>query len=152
MGSKKCFQIKNLEERLTCLKGKFEDLTAAIEQERTVAMISDEAGNMHELFNDRAFIRMQIEITQSRIKSREKLIARPRKSSNKVNIGSRVKLENHVKSLDIYLVDENDAQPSEGFISILSPIGKAILGRSLGEEVAVDLPNGVIEYTIAAIQ
>lgn len=151
MNSKKCFEIKDLEERLACLEEKYMKLTSALEQERTVAMISDESGNLHEILVEREFIRRQIDNTKSRLKSREKLISKNKHSSNIVNIGSKVKLQNHSKSLDIHLVEENDAQPSSGFISILSPIGKAILGKSLGDEVMVNLPNGQIEYTIESI-
>ena len=151
MGSKRCFEIKDLEEKLLCLEEKYKDLTTALEQERTVDMISDEAGNLHEILVEREFVKRQIDVTKSRIRCREKLISRRKRDSTIVDIGSRVRLENHRKSLDIHLVDEHDAQPSKGFISILSPIGRAIFGKGKGEEIMVNLPNGQIEYTIKEI-
>jgi len=151
MVSKNCFQIKDLEERLACLEEKYKNLTSAIEQERTVAMISDEAGNIHDLFVEREFIRRQLETTKARLKSRKRFGHRKKGCTNIVNIGSRVKLQNHAKELEIRIVEENEASPSEGYISKISPIGKAILGRSKGEEVIVKLPEGKIEYTIKKI-
>lgn len=35
-----------------------------------------------------------------------------------------------------------DAEPGAGFVSVLSPIGTALLGRRRGEEVLWDTPNG----------
>lgn len=150
MITQNCLAIKDLEERLFCLKKKYEDLTAALEQERTVAMISDEAGNLPEILIERSFIAKQIDITKARLKSREK-IASKKKDLHTIGIGSKVKLQNHIKSLEIHLVDEASAQPSVGHISAISPIGKAILGKKLGEEVIVELPNGKIEYTVEKI-
>jgi len=40
------------------------------------------------------------------------------------------------------IVSPNEARPSEGTLSVASPIAQALLGRRVGEEVEVDTPSG----------
>jgi transcription elongation factor GreA len=144
-----CLEIKDLEQRLICLKEKYQQLLKQLEIERE-GMISDEIGNYQEVLIEREFVYKQIEVLEKRLKVKER-IARKREASDKVKIGSRVKLQNHTHALDVYLVEENEARPKEHLISILSPIGRAIFGRRRGENITVELPRGVIDYTIAEI-
>jgi len=58
----------------------------------------------------------------------------------KVAMGSKVTLERNGKTTEYTLVGAVEANPLEGKISDESPIGKAILGKKVGEEAK--LPNG----------
>jgi transcription elongation factor GreA len=46
------------------------------------------------------------------------------------------------------LVMPEDADPTKGWVSTASPIGRAIVGREEGDEIAVKTPNGVREFEI----
>lgn len=46
------------------------------------------------------------------------------------------------------LVMAEDADPAKGWVSTASPIGRAIVGREPGDEIAVKTPNGVREFEI----
>ena len=50
------------------------------------------------------------------------------------------------------LVGAYEAKPNAGLISNESPVGKALLGRTVGEVVIVSTPGGVKEYTILRIE
>lgn len=50
------------------------------------------------------------------------------------------------------LLGPDDADHKNGSISVLSPMGQAILGKEEGEEVIVDAPRGRIEYEIISIE
>ena len=67
----------------------------------------------------------------------------------KVAMGSRVTLERNGKTTEYTLVGAVEANPLEGKISDESPIGKAIIGKKVGEEAV--LPNGKV-FTITAIE
>lgn len=54
--------------------------------------------------------------------------------------------------LCVTVVHATEANPSRGKISIASPIGKALIGRNLGDTVEVAAPRGVTRYRIAAIE
>ena len=46
------------------------------------------------------------------------------------------------------LVDYHEADPLNGKISVDSPVGKIILGKSKNDKVSVNSPSGTIEYQI----
>ena len=50
------------------------------------------------------------------------------------------------------LVGAYEAKPSAGLISNESPVGKALLGRRVGDVVTVSTPGGVKAYTILHIE
>lgn len=74
-------------------------------------------------------------------------------ASDKVYIGATVK----VKDLDsgdesnYTLTAQEEANFSEGKISIESPIGKALLGHKKGDTVDINVPAGVLKYKILGI-
>ncbi len=49
------------------------------------------------------------------------------------------------------LVGPDEADARRGSISALSPLGRALLGRTVGEAVEVERPDGVREYTVRAV-
>ena len=46
----------------------------------------------------------------------------------------------------------NETNSSKNFISWKSPIGRALLGKQVGDEVLIQTPKGEIEYTILQVQ
>lgn len=50
------------------------------------------------------------------------------------------------------LVGPLEANPREGRISNESPLGKALVGRSVGDEVEVEAPSGSIAYKVLKIE
>ena len=49
------------------------------------------------------------------------------------------------------LVAQSEANLSSGKISVDSPIGKGILGKSVGDIAKIQVPNGTIELEIVSI-
>ena len=50
------------------------------------------------------------------------------------------------------IVGSQEADPMNGAISEDSPFGKALLGKTAGEDVVVDAPAGAVEYRIISVQ
>lgn len=71
-------------------------------------------------------------------------------STPKMKIGDTVVLHDFSsgKQLHYILVDPREANPTEGRISIASPIGKAVLGKERGETIKVIAPAGTFSYRI----
>ncbi|MBI4203188.1 MAG: transcription elongation factor GreA [Chloroflexi bacterium] len=76
-----------------------------------------------------------------------------RNTDYRVSVGSRVvlKLAKSTQELSYVLVESSEADPSAGKISSVSPVGKAILGRTVGDEVEVITPRGVVRYVVAKV-
>ena len=74
-------------------------------------------------------------------------------SSDKVYIGARVDLKDLNSGEDIYyiLVHEVEADFKNRKISTVSPIGKTLLGKAVGEVVEITVPKGTLRYRIMNI-
>jgi transcription elongation factor GreA len=55
------------------------------------------------------------------------------------------------KVLKYTLVSENEADLQKGRISVTSPIGKGLLGKSKGDKALVETPSGQLEFEIISI-
>ncbi len=56
------------------------------------------------------------------------------------------------KSLQVQIVGVDEANLKEGKISISSPVARALIGRTQGEEVIVHAPKGQLYYEILSIE
>ena len=72
---------------------------------------------------------------------------------NKVSIGTRVKVydEEFDEELEYSIVGSTEADPDMFKISDESPVGKALIGRNIGETVDVETPGGVFKLKILSI-
>lgn len=68
-----------------------------------------------------------------------------------VDIGSKVILSDGTKEVTYHVVGDLEANPSQGKISLLSPLGQAIANKKQGEEVLFEIPRGKIMYKIISI-
>jgi len=75
-------------------------------------------------------------------------------SGDDVSLGSTVTVldKEFDEELTYKIVGSQEADPMNGAISEDSPFGKALLGRTAGEEVTVDAPAGAIYYTLLKIE
>jgi len=74
-------------------------------------------------------------------------------SGHKVMFGATVEVEDleteEVKKLILLGPDETDYVADA--ISVLSPVGRALLGKEEGDEVTIEVPRGSIEYEILSV-
>ena len=73
--------------------------------------------------------------------------------SSRVYILSTVKLRNKKNGIEVTytLVAENEANLADKKISIDSPIGKGLVGKTVGEIAEVEVPSGIIPFEILEI-
>lgn len=72
---------------------------------------------------------------------------------SKVLVLSNVKIKNQANGTEMTytLVAESEADLKTGKISVTSPIGKGLLGKSVGEVAEITVPNGVLKFEILEI-
>ncbi|HET6243487.1 MAG: transcription elongation factor GreA [Bacteroidetes bacterium] len=85
--------------------------------------------------------------------STARIIDESKLDNSKVLILSKVKIKNTKNGATmIYtLVPENEADLKTGKISINSPIATGLLGKKIGESVAIAVPSGEMEFEIIEI-
>jgi len=144
--------LKNLEERLKHLT----EVRRAEVAERLRRAL-EEGGDLSEnaeyedAKNEQAFIEGEILRLESILSTAQ--IIEASGSSDQVQLGSVVTVtEKGSKEKEVYhLVGSAEANPREGKISIESPLGKALVGAKVGDQVVVHAPDGEITFIIKAI-
>ncbi len=79
------------------------------------------------------------------------VIAKP-KNASIVELGNTVALKSAKVSKEFTIVGSVEADPMNGRISDESPIGQALLGKKLGDDVEIKTPAETINYTIESIK
>jgi transcription elongation factor GreB len=81
-----------------------------------------------------------------------KIVDRPPSDTSRVYFGARVRLESETGDIAEYrIVGPDELDPGKGHISIDSPLARALLKKTVDDEVAVALPRGRTLYTILEI-
>jgi len=101
--------------------------------------------------HEQSFVEGRILTLESLLK--RGVVVKGTRASETVSFGSRVTVaEKGGGEESFLLVGSAEADPSEGRISNESPLGKALLDRKVGDEVAVEAPDGVLHFKILDIQ
>ncbi|MBT3363309.1 MAG: transcription elongation factor GreA [Chloroflexi bacterium] len=100
--------------------------------------------------NEQAFVEGRILTLEGMIKNAK--IIEEDTHSDKVRIGSHVIVKNQDGDKEEYaLVGSAEASPKDGRISNESPIGKALIGKKVGQVAQVKAPAGTIKLTVVKI-
>lgn len=85
--------------------------------------------------------------------SNARLIDESQLDLSKVLVLSTVKIKNQANNAEMKytLVAESEADLKTGKISVTSPIGKGLLGKSAGEVAEINVPNGTLKFEILEI-
>ena len=85
--------------------------------------------------------------------SNARLIDESHLDLSKVLVLSNVKIKNQTNGMELTytLVAESEADLKTGKISVTSPIGKGLLGKSVGEIAEITVPNGTLKFEIVEI-
>lgn len=69
-----------------------------------------------------------------------------------IRIGSTITIETAGKSSTFQILGAQEANPLKGHISYLSPLGSALMGHRVGDEVTLKTPAKEIVYKITEVQ
>ncbi|MFN3162658.1 MAG: transcription elongation factor GreB [Pseudohongiellaceae bacterium] len=80
------------------------------------------------------------------------VVSQPPDDTDRIYFGAYVTLEDEAGDSQRYrLVGPDEIDPQRGFISIDSPMAKALLGKRIDTEIEIETPNGHREYYVLAI-
>jgi len=85
--------------------------------------------------------------------ARARIIESKELPNDKIYILSKIKLQD-LKTreiVDYILVSPEEADFEKNKISVTSPLGKGLMGRTMGEKVKISVPAGTLEYKILDI-
>ena len=101
--------------------------------------------------NEQAFVEGRILTLEAILKNYE--IIEEGGPTDRVGIGSHVTVvEDEGQPETYHIVGSTEADPQSGRISNESHLGKALLGHRVGDEVLINVPDGILRFQITAIQ
>jgi transcription elongation factor GreA len=82
-----------------------------------------------------------------------RLVDESQLDTTKALVLSNVKIKNQSNGMELsyLLVADGEADLAAGKISVNSPIGKGLLGKSVGDIAEIQVPNGIIKFEILEI-
>ncbi len=99
--------------------------------------------------------RMKLSDIDRRLRQLQRLIKSAKivdkTSSGIVDIGSRVTVLVNNEEKTLMIVGSYESDPLKGKISHISPIGKALMGKRVGEKVMIEIPSGKITYMVVQV-
>ena len=122
-----------------------------IEEARSHGDISENA-EFHAAKERQSYLAAQIAITEDKV-ARAQVIDPSGQTPDRVRFGATVLLEDTQSSEEVRytIVGEDEADVSEGLISVTSPVARALINREAGEEVAVKVPKGTRTFEVLEI-
>lgn len=144
--------LEKIEKELAFLKSvKRKEIAGRIKQAISYGDITDNS-EYEDAKNEQAFVEGRI-ATLEKLLRHARILEKTDEGNGFVTLGSTVQ----IKDLELdqeytyTVVGTAEADPSNSKISNESPVGKAILGLSVGDEVEVKVPAGSVKYKVIEI-
>ena len=98
-------------------------------------------------------IELRIEELEKLLKNAE-VVVEEEIDVNKINIGCKVKLLDveYDEEMEFYIVGSTEANSLQNKISNEAPVGRALIGKSVGDVVDVETQAGIIQHKVLEIQ
>jgi len=124
-------------------------ITAAIAEARAHGDLKENA-EYHAAREQQSFAEGRIQEIDGKLSNAEIIDVTKIDAGGKVIFGATVVLLNleNEQEVTYKLVGEDEADIKAGMVSVGSPVARALIGKSAGDEVNVQAPGGEIEYEI----
>ena len=143
--------LQKLKEELEYLKVvKRKEVAEALKQAKAFGDLSENS-EYDEAKNEQAEVERHIAELEDTLENVEIIKSSGKKS--KIDVGSTVKVYDveFEEEMTYTIVGSTESDPMENKISDESPIGKALLGKKVGEEAVADAPGGAVKMKILEI-
>jgi transcription elongation factor GreA len=144
---------RKLEQELEHLKhDRRPEVAERIRQAKELASTQNNA-EYDDAKNEQAFVEGRILTLEKLLQDATIIDEEQAHHASRAQIGSTVHVsEGQGKATHEYtIVGPAEVDPKVGRISNESPVGQALLGKGVGEEVQIKVPKGVVRYTITKI-
>jgi len=142
-------RLKELKEKLKILKTeKRQEIARRLRRAKELGDLSENS-EYQEARDEQQRVERKIVEIELVIKN-AKIITKT--TGDTVMVGSKVEVEKNGQKLAFFIVGPSEANPTEGKISDVSPIGQALLGKKAGDKAIVKTPSGETTYTIVSIK
>lgn len=142
--------IKRFEDEIVALERELnQDLPKEIQRARELGDLRENAeyaaAKERQRFVEARVSMLRMRVSQIQLMNLEKI---PR---DKAGFGSKLNLREGDREFVYELVMPEDADPERGFVSVASPIGRALVGKEAGDEVEVPTPGGQRRFEVIGL-
>jgi len=128
------------------------EITKAIAEAREHGDLKENA-EYHAAREQQSFNEGRIQEIESKLADAQIIDVSKMTPSDKVVFGVTVTLiDEEGQTLTCRIVGEDEADIKQGKISVMSPIARAVIGKSVGDVGVVETPSGTTEYEIDAVE
>mgnify|MGYP000710625802 CR=1 FL=1 len=141
--------LRRLEKELEHLKSvKRKEIAARIREAREFGDISENA-EYENAKNEQAFLEGRILKLENLLRN-ARLMDELDVSTEQIGIGTTVKLRDldEDEIVEYTIVSSAESDPSANKISYLSPVGKALMGKKVGDVLEIKVPAGILRYEV----
>ncbi|MBE3556207.1 MAG: transcription elongation factor GreA [Firmicutes bacterium] len=144
--------LKKLEEELQYLKSvKRSEIAERIKVAISYGDLSENS-EYEDAKNEQAFIEGRINTIENLLRN-VKVVQDSEVGTDVVTVGSKVRVVDleYGDEEEYEIVGAAESDPAEGRISNESPIGEALLGKHVGDEVVAQVPSGTVRLKVLGI-
>lgn len=145
--------LKKYEDELQDLKvNRRREIAQKIKEAREQGDLSENA-EYDAAKDEQRDIELRIEELEKLLKNAE-VVVEDEIDVDKINIGCKVKLLDveYNEEMEFYIVGSTEANSLQNKISNEAPVGRALIGKSVGDVVDVETQAGIIQYKVLEIQ
>jgi transcription elongation factor GreA len=144
--------IERLEKELEHLRSvRRPEVAERIHQAKELASAQNNA-EYEEAKNEQAFVEGRIMTLEHMLQNVSVIDEEAAHHASRIQLGARVSVRSEDgKTSEYTIVGPAEARPTEGLISNESPVGRALLGKRVGDQVQIQVPRGVLKLTVVSI-
>ena len=145
--------LKQYEDELQNLKVvKRKEVAQKIKEAREQGDLSENA-EYDAAKDEQRDIELRIEELEKLLKNAE-VVVEDEIDLDKINVGCKVKLLDveYDEEMEFFIVGSTEANSLQNKISNESPVGRALMGKAVGDVVDVETQAGVIQYKVLEVQ
>ena len=109
-----------------------------------------ENAEYHAAREEQSFLEGRIQALEARL--RVAVVIEAPAAGEGADLGSRLVVEVDGLESEYTLVGSAEADPAAGRLSVVSPVGRALVGARAGDEVAVETPRGRVTYRVVKVE
>lgn len=158
--TKKAKEILFTKEGFEELKKEYEDLVnkqrpSVVEEIQNARALGDlsENGMYSAAREKQSFIEGRIRELEEIMKRAK--ISKPsdggKKSEKQISLGHKVTVEIQKKEVEFHIVGAEEVDFQKNKISHESPLGKALIGKTIDDQIEVETPSGLVRYKVVDI-
>ena len=124
-------------------------IVKAIAEARAHGDLSENA-EYHAAREKQGFIEARINDLEAKVGAAE--VIEPPTSGDRITFGSTVRLEDEAgKEVRYQIVGSDEAEPTNGRISVMTPLARTLIGKRVGANVTAQLPNGKKTFDVLEV-